>query len=121
MEAKKLSMQPYASMTLQEASEGFSKLKKGISLDEDMAEEDLDVEEANLVGVPSNDAAAGEVILCGSNVTELPKDFKLTESQKECVEIMRKDMERGKILVFVYGLTVLAKLQLQGYFSQKRI
>ena len=63
----------------------------------------MDEEEANLPAFPNNDAAAGEVILCGSDVTELPEDFKLTESQKECVEVMRKDMDRGQMLVFVHG------------------
>ena len=50
-------------MTLQMASEGFFKLKKGISLDEDMAEEDLDLEEANLAGAPNVDAAAEKLIV----------------------------------------------------------
>ena len=103
MEAVTLAMQPYASMSMKEASEGFYKLRKGISLDEDIEEEDFDEEEANLPAVPNNDDAAGDIILCGSDVTELPEDFKLTESQKECVEVMRRDMERGQMLVFVHG------------------
>ena len=103
MEAVTLAMQPYASMSMQEASEGFYKLRKGISLYGDIEEEDFDEEEANLPAVPNNDAAAGDIILCGSDVTELPEDFKLTESQKECVEVMRRDMERGQMLVFVHG------------------
>ena len=27
----------------------------------------------------------------------------MTDSQKECVDIMRKDMERGQMLVFIHG------------------
>ena len=103
MEAVTLAMQPYASMSMKDASEGFYKLRKGISLDEDIEEEDFDEEEANLPAVPNNDDAAGDIILCGSDVTELSEDFKLTESQEECVEVMRKDMERGQMLVFVHG------------------
>ena len=95
-------MQPYASMTLQDASEGFSKLRKGISLDEDIANDGFE-EEGNLNGIPTNNAAAGEVILHKSDGTELPKDFKLTDSQKDCVHIMRKEMERGQMLVFIHG------------------
>ena len=98
-----LSKQPYALISLQDASEGFSKLRKGISLDEHIGDEDLDEEEGNLLGLPNNNAAAGEVIVHGFDVTDLPKDFKLTDSQKECVDIMRKDMERGQMLVFVHG------------------
>ena len=90
-------------MSMQEASEGFSKLRKGISLDDDIGEEALNEEEGNLPAFPNNDAAAGEVILCGSDVTELTEDFQLTESQEECVEVMRKDMERGQMLVFLHG------------------
>ena len=63
VEAVQLSMQPYASMSLQDASEGFSKLRKGISLDEHIGDEDLDEEEGNLLELPNNNAAAGEVIV----------------------------------------------------------
>ena len=79
-------------MSLQEASEGFSKLRKGISLDGPICDEDLEEEDGNVLGLPNYNAAAGEVIVHGSDVTELPKDFKLTDSKKECVDIMRKDM-----------------------------
>ena len=103
LDAVKQSKEPYASMTLQDASHGFSKLQKGLSLDEDVDNDDLDDEEGNLVVLPNTDAATGEVILHESDVTGLPKDFKLTDSQKECVDIMRKDMERGQMLVFVHG------------------
>ena len=102
-EALKQSMKPYASMSLQDASEGFSKLRKGISLDEDIQDVDLDEEEGNLLGFPSNNTSAGEVTVHADDGTELPKDFKLTDSQKECVDIMRKDMERGQMLVFIHG------------------
>ena len=27
----------------------------------------------------------------------------MTDSQKECVDIMRKDMERGQMLIFIHG------------------
>ena len=37
----------------------------------------------------------------GSDVTELPKDFRLNDSQRECVDIIRKDMEKGQMLVVV--------------------
>ena len=103
VEAFKLSMQPYASMTLQDASEGFSKLRKGSSLNEDIANDDFDEEEGNLNGLPNINASAGEVIVHKSDVSDLPKDFKLTDSQKECVDIMRKDMERDQMLVFIHG------------------
>ena len=103
VEAVELSMQPYESMSLQDASEGFRKLTKGISLDEAIADEILDDEERDSVGLPDNPAVGQDVIVHLSEVTELPKDFKLTDSQKECVDIMRKDMERVQMLVFVHG------------------
>ena len=103
VEAVGLSMQPYASMSLQDASEGFSKLRKGISLDEDIEDEELEEEEGNLLGLTTHNVDAREVIVEGSDVTGLPKDFKLTDSQKECVDLMRKDMEKGQMLVFVHG------------------
>ena len=103
VEAVELSMQPYESMSLQDASEGFRKLTKGISLDETIADEILDDEERDSVGLPDNPAVGEDVIVHLSEVTELPKNFKLTDSQKECVDIMRKDMERGQMLVFVHG------------------
>ena len=102
VEAFELSRQPYASMTLQDASEGFSKLRKGISLDEDIANDGFE-EESNLNGLPTNNAASGEVILHESDGTGLPKDYKLTDSQKDGVDIMRKEMERGQMLVFIHG------------------
>ena len=43
-----LSMQPYESMSLQDASEGFRKLTKGISLDESVYDEILDDEDRDL-------------------------------------------------------------------------
>ena len=103
VEAVGLSMQPYASMSLQDASEGFSKLRKGISLDEDIEDEELEEEEGNLLGLTTHNVDAREVIVHGSDVTGLPKDFKLTDSQKECVDLMRKDMEKGQMLVFLHG------------------
>ena len=91
-------------MTLQEASVGFSNLTNGISLDEDiddnnLHEEDFDfpedlnhnVDDAEL----TNNVPAAEVNVNGFDVTGLPKDFKLTDSQKECVAEMRKEMENG--------------------------
>ena len=117
VEAVELSMQPYESMTLQDASEGFRKLTKGISLDENIDGEISDDEERDPVGLPQNTAVAGDVTFHGSEVTELPKDFKLTDSQIECVDIMRKDMERGQMLVF----PVQAKPQLQDYSCLGRI
>ena len=103
LEAVQLSMQPYESMSLQDASEGFRKLSKGISLDENIDDEILDDEERDSVGLPDNTAVAGDVLFHKSGVTGLPKGFKLTDSQKECVDVMRKDMERGQMLVFVHG------------------
>ena len=47
VESLRLSMKPYASLSLHEASEGFSKLRKGIGLDEGIRDEDLDEEEDN--------------------------------------------------------------------------
>ena len=103
LEAVQLSMQPYESMSLQDASEGFRKLSKGISLDENIDDEILDDEERDSVGLPDNTAVAGDVLFHKSEVTGLPKGFKLTDSQKECVDVMRKEMERGQMLVFVHG------------------
>ena len=115
VDALNLCDQPYASVSLQDASDGFSRLKKGISLDEDIEDEDLDEEQGNLVGLPNSDAVAGEVILQASDLSDLPKDFKLTDSQIECVDIMRKDMERGQMLAFLHsppgsGKTTTARL-----------
>ena len=91
MEAVELSMQLYESMTLQDASEGFRKLTKGISLDENIDGEISD-DERDPVGLAQNTAVVGHATFHGSEVTELPKDFKLTDSQKEYV-----DIHRGKI------------------------
>ena len=77
LEAVQLSMQPYESMSLQDASEGFRKLSKGISLDEIIDDEILDDEERDSVGLPDNTAVAGDVIFSGSEVSDLPKDFNL--------------------------------------------
>ena len=103
VEAAQLSKQPYISMTLQEASEGFSKLRKGISLDEVVEDDELDEEEGNLLGLPNSNVDAGEFIVHGSDVTGLPKHYKLTDSQKDCVAQMRTEMEKGQMLVFVHG------------------
>ena len=83
VEAVKLSMQPDETMSLQDASDGFRKLSKGISLDENVYDEILDDEERDSVGLPDNTDVAGDVIFQGSEVTELPKDFKLTDLQKD--------------------------------------
>ena len=103
VDAVKLSMQPYTSMSVQDASDGFSKLLKGICLDEDVEDENLQEDEGNLVSLPNTNAAAGQVIFHGVDVTDLPKGFKLTKSQKECVDIMRKDMDSGQMLAFIHG------------------
>lgn len=103
VEPVELSMQPYESMTLQDASKGFRKLTKGISLDENIGDEISDDLERDPVGLSQNTALAGDVTFHASDVTELPKNFKLTDSQNECIDIMRKDMERGQMLVFVHG------------------
>lgn len=62
MDDLKQSMQPYLSMSLRDASDGFSKLIKGVRLDEDIADEDSGEEEGNLDGLPKSNVAAGEVI-----------------------------------------------------------
>ena len=121
VDAVKLSIQPYTSMSVQDASDGFSKLLKGICLDEDVEDENLHEDEGNLVSLPNTNAAAGQVIFHGADVTDLPKGFKLTKSQKECVDIMRKDMDRGQMLLLYMDLPVQAKLQQQGYWCQRRI
>ena len=106
------SEQPYGTMTLQEASIGFSNLSKGISLDEVIDDNDMDEEEFDFAGnpnhnvddaEPTNNVYAAEVSVNGFDVTGLPKGFKLTDSQKECVAEMRKEMEKGQMLVFVHG------------------
>ena len=83
VEAVELSMQPYESMSLQDAAEGFRKLSKGISLDENIDDENLDDGERDSVGLLDNTAVAGDVLFHESEVTGLPKDFKLTDSQIE--------------------------------------
>ena len=72
-------------------------------MEENIDDEILDDEERDSVGLPDNTAVAGDVLFHKSEVTGLPKGFKLTDSQKECVDVMRKDMERGQMLVFVHG------------------
>ena len=118
------SEQPYSTMTLQEASIGFSNLSKGISLDEVIDDNDMDEEEFDFAGnpnhnvddaEPTNNVYAAEVSVNGFDVTGLPKGFKLTDSQKECVAEMRKEMEKGQMLVFVHrppgsGKTTTARL-----------
>ena len=112
-DAAKLSKQPYSSMTVQDASDGFSKLQKGISLDEIIDDNELDEEEFDIPAIPDNNVVnAAEIIndvdpvelpvsMC--NDTGLPKNYKLTDSQIECVAEMRKEMEKGQMLVFVHG------------------
>ena len=73
------------------------------------------------IGAGLDTAVAGDVIFHGSEVTELPKDFELTDSQKECVGIMRKDMERGQMLVLYMDLLVQGKPQLQDYSCLRRL
>ena len=56
------SNQPYTTMTLQQASEGFSKLTKGISIDEVIDDNDSDEEEFDLPAIPIRNVDAVEVI-----------------------------------------------------------
>ena len=106
------SKQPYTAMTLQKASKTFSNLNKGISLDEVIDDYDVDEEEFDLPGgsnhnvddaEPSNNYNAAELPVNGFDVAGLPEDFKLSDSQKECVADMRNEMEKGQMLVFVHG------------------
>ena len=62
--AAELSMQPYASMSLQDASEGFLMLTKVTSLEENTGDEVLDEEEGESVKF-SNNNVAGNVVVCG--------------------------------------------------------
>ena len=75
-------------MTLQQASEGFSKLTKGISFIEVIGDNDLDEEEFDLQGIPKRNADdeelinnfdADDVSVNGFDVTGLPKGFNLTD------------------------------------------
>ena len=106
------SNQPYTTMTLQQASEGFSKLTKGISIDEVIDDNDSDEQEFDLPGIPIrnvdgveviNNVDVADVTVNGFDVTGLPKGFNLTDSQKECLAEMRKVMEKGQMLAFVHG------------------
>ena len=111
--AVKLSNQPYSSMTLQVASERYSKLTKGISMDQIIESEELDEDEFDLPEISNNDIVdAVEISNCVNAVelpvnvckdTGLPQGYKLTDSQKWCVGEMRKEMEKGQMLVFVHG------------------
>ena len=65
-----------------------------LSLDEVIGDEELDEEEGNLHGLPNNNADATEIIEHGSNLTGLPEDKKLTDSRKEGVYIIRKDIQK---------------------------
>ena len=112
LNAVEQSNQPYTTMTLQQASEGFSKLTKGISLDEVIDDHDLEEEEFDFPAIPNHyvddievnkNVDAVDVSVNGFDVTGLPEDFKLTNSQKECVAEMHKEMEKGQMLVFVHG------------------
>ena len=63
----------------------------------------------------SNDVDAVELPVNVCEGTGLPKGYKLTDSQKECVAEMRKEMEKGQLLVFVHdppgsGKTTIARL-----------
>ena len=68
-------MQPYESISLQDASQGFLRRPKGTSPNENIGDEVLDKEEGNSVGLPKNNAVAGYLIFHRSEVTYLPKDF----------------------------------------------
>ena len=107
-----LSKQPYKTMTLQEASSKFSKLRKGISLDEVVENDEFDEEDVDLPEISNNniDVAqeanyvdATEITVNEFEDTGLPKGYKLTGSQKVCVSEMRKEMEKGQMLVFIHG------------------
>jgi len=107
-EAVELSNQPYPTMTLQEASQTYSKLRKGISLDEviddnEFDDEDCRIPDADDAVESTNDTDAVEIPVNGCKDTGLPKGYKLTNSQKWCVAEMRKEMEKGQMLVFVHG------------------
>ena len=80
----------------------------------------MDEEEGESVKLSNNNDVASNVVVCGSEVTDLPEGFQLTDSQKECVEIVKRDMERGQMLVFVHG-PLGEKLQLQDYSCQRGI
>ena len=59
--AVKQSKQPYTTMKLQQASEAFSKLTRGISFDEVIDGNDLDQEEFDLPGIPNGSVDNVEV------------------------------------------------------------
>ena len=112
LNAVEQSKQPYTTMTLQQASEGFSKLTKGISLDEVIDDNDLEEEEFDFPEIPNHyvddtevnkNVDAVEVSVNEFDVSGLPEGFNLTDSQKECVAEMHKEMEKGQMLVFVHG------------------
>ena len=89
-------------MTLQEASQTYSKLSKGISLDEVIDDnefdddEDCPIPDADDAVESTNDIDAVELPVNGCKDTGLPEGYKLTNSQKWCVAEMRKEMEKGK-------------------------
>ena len=82
-------------------------------MDEIIDDNELDEEEFDIPAIPDNNVVnAAEIIndvdpvelpvtMC--NDTGLPKNYKLTDSQIECVAEMRKEMEKGQMLVFVHG------------------
>ena len=71
-------------------------------MDEDVDDDELTDEEDDQLWLPNYSAAAEEQVVIGSDTTD-SRNIKLTPAQRWCVEEMRKEMEKGQMLVFVHG------------------
>ena len=102
IEAYQLSTQPYTVMSIEECTKVNSMIKKGDNMDEvvdndEFGDEDHD---GNIVAYQS--FVAEEKVVLGSDNSD-SSEKKLTPKQRLCVEEMRKEMQKGQMLVFVHG------------------
>ena len=102
VEAYQKSREPYTVMSIKECTKIYSMIKKGESMDEDVDDDELTDEDDDELWLPNYSAAAEEQVVIGSDTTD-SRNIKLTPAQRWCVEEMRKEMEKGQMLVFVHG------------------
>ena len=102
IDACQKSQRPYTVMSIEECTKVYSMIKKGGSMDEVIEDDEVmddDDEEATVVHHSVIDDE--HVVLEPNNSNS--SDIKLTHAQRWCVEQMRKEMEKGQMLVFVHG------------------
>ena len=102
IESYQQSCRPYTVISIKECTKVYSMIKKGCSMDELIEDDELSDEDGD-ENTFAHDPVLDEVnVVLGSDKSK-SSDIKLTPAQQWCVKEMRKEMDKGQMLVFVHG------------------